>query len=87
MAFNPDWTVAPGDTLAEWMKENGFSRRVFAKASGLDADVLDGLLDGSLMLTAVIADRLQHATGITAKFWIAYEEHYRADLAAGRTRI
>lgn len=81
-----DWTVAPGDTLAEWMEENGVSQRVLAKACGLDVHTLLGILKGQTQLSADIAERLHHATGITARFWIAYETSYRADLEAGRKR-
>ncbi|MET0601382.1 MAG: HigA family addiction module antitoxin [Baekduia sp.] len=81
-----DWTVAPGDTLAEWMEEVGISERVLAKACSIDRHTLSGILKGQVSINAEMAGRLHRATGISARFWITFEKQYRADLEAGHKR-
>jgi plasmid maintenance system antidote protein VapI len=87
--FRPDWTIAPGECLREWLKENGLSPEVAAarlgrahKAAGVQAirDVLDRkpLIEGH-------AWRLEHVTDVPARFWLNFEHNYRAGLAAGLT--
>lgn len=85
--FRPDWTLAPGVCLREWLEVNGLSPEIAAarlgrvhKASGARAirDVLDRGL-----LTEGHAWRLEHITGVSASFWLNFEHNYRAGLAAG----
>ena|SRR6266704_4201432 len=90
--FKPDWVIAPSETLAEWMHENGMSVRVFAagavapgprpvtreRAAELVRDVLN-----RRPLTAEHAACLARGTGVSAEFWLNYEHNYRAGLAAG----
>ena len=92
--FNPDWTIAPSETLREWMDENGMSVRVLAassvwlgpksvtkvQAAALIQDVLD-----RKPLTAAHATTLARGTGVEVRFWLALEHNYRAGLAAGLT--
>ena len=82
-----DWTVAPGDTLRDWMDENATPMRVAARACGLELATFERLLDGTEPLTTSIAVALESGTGITAAFWLGFEANYRADLRAGRTRF
>lgn len=90
--FRPDWTIAPSETLREWMDDNGMNVRVLAssavwlgpKSVSKDAaavhiqDVLD-----RKPLTAAHAMTLARGTGIDVRFWLALEHNYRAGLAAG----
>jgi plasmid maintenance system antidote protein VapI len=88
--FNPDWTVAPGATLADWMREHQVSVPVLAlrcggqegqaEAGGMIRDVLE-----QRPLTRAHAVLLAEGTGVSASFWVNYELNYRADLAVGRT--
>jgi len=92
--FRPDWVIAPSETLAEWMRENGMTVRVFAasavwlgpksvtkdQVAQLTQDVLD-----RKPLTAVHAQALARGTGISVNFWLNLEHNYRAGLAAGLT--
>jgi plasmid maintenance system antidote protein VapI len=92
--FKPDWVIAPSETLAEWMHENGMSVRALAagarafgpksvtreRAEQLIGDVLD-----RKPLTADHAACLARGTGVSMEFWLNYEHNYRAGLAAGLT--
>lgn len=83
-SFDPDWTIKPGETLREWIEENGLTVRSTAVACGrMDPMRLQGILDGKA-ITQEDAERLAHGTGIPARLWRALERRYRADLRAGR---
>jgi HTH-type transcriptional regulator/antitoxin HigA len=84
VTFDPDWTIAPGETVREWLAENGLSVRVAARACGLDVDVLERLLVGDEPLTEDIAHRLKALTLVPASFWLNAERRYRRDLELGR---
>jgi HTH-type transcriptional regulator/antitoxin HigA len=83
--FDPDWTVKPGETLREWIEENGLTVRSTATACAhMDPAVVQGIIDGRRKITRVYAAKLQHGTGIPARLWLNLERAYRADLAAGK---
>lgn len=87
--FNPDWTVAPGATLADWMREQRVALPVLAWRCGgtegqAEAEEAIRQVLGRGTLTPRIAVLLFHGTGISASFWVQYELNYRADLATGR---
>lgn len=88
--FDPDWTVAPAAYLEEWMSDNHATLGVVArKATGGLGQLGAGLLIREVLqrktLTAVHAELLERATGISARMWLALEQQYRRDMAAGRT--
>ena len=92
--FDPDWTIAPGETLREWMDDNGMTVRTLAagsiafgpravtkvRAAALIQEVLD-----RKPLTAEHATTLARGTGVPTYFWLNMEHSYRAGLAAGLT--
>ena len=85
MSFDPDWTIAPGSTLADWIEENGLSVRSTATVCGrMDPERLQRIIDGKQRLTKDDAARLHAGTGISARFWLAHERRYRADLKRGK---
>jgi hypothetical protein len=87
--FNPDWTVAPGATLADWMREQRVALPVLAWRCGgtegrAEAEEAIRQVLGRGTLTPRIAVLLFRGTGISSSFWVQYELNYRADLALGR---
>lgn len=91
--FNPDWTIAPSETLREWISQNGLTIRI-ASVSAADGHVTKdraALLLAEVMerepLTAEHADALERATKIPAQTWLNLERGYRADLEAGRKDV
>lgn len=87
MSFDRDWTVAPGDTLRDWMEEQVISMGAAARLCKIDLADYEDIVNGTLPIDPDIAGKLQAATGITARFWLNYEAQYRADLEAGRRRF
>jgi len=90
-AFRPNWTSAPGDTIADLLEERGVPTPDLSRDLGLSPDDTDALLQGRLPISAGIASRLEMAVGVPASFWIARERSYRRALtrsaakAAGAT--
>ena len=88
--FKPDWVVAPGGTLQDWMDENKLSVGALAVACYGQANkaatmqLIQDVLDRK-PLTIEHARALQRGTFIKASFWLALETNYRAGLAAGLT--
>lgn len=84
--FNPDWTIRPGATLADWMEENGLAVKSASTACArMPPERFQGILDGKHEITEVDAEALAYGTGIPAYLWLNLEHRYRADLKAGRT--
>lgn len=89
--FSPDWTIAPAETLREWMGEHGITRARMGARFG-QGDLALGLR-AHLLLHDVLerrplleqhAEILERGTGIPARAWLNLERQYREDLAAGR---
>lgn len=86
LPFDPDYVVAPGDTLREWWEKRSLPAE-HGERVGLSVDTLRGIMDGSTEITPEIAARLKLLTGIGELFWLALEHNYRVGLAAGKTRV
>ena len=87
MVWQPNWTIAPGELLAEELAERGLSERVAAKALGIPASTLGDLLAGDAALTEDIAHRLSAVLGTSATLWLNLERFYRDALARGLARL
>lgn len=85
MKFDPDWVVAPGETLDEWFEAMGLPYAV-VDHYGIGRGVLRGLLAGEEPITPELAQKLCNLTHVGAPFWLALEHNYRAGLAAGKRR-
>lgn len=85
--FDPDWVVAPGDTLDELRQERGWSVEETARRCGnVPLGLVREILDGDAKLTYAIAYFLEIGTGVSRRFWINYERRYRDGLRKGKTR-
>lgn len=86
MTFDPDWTIAPGETLREWREENKLGTKAAATTcAGMARGRYEAIESGQEKITADIAAALAHGTGIPATLWLNLERRYRADLKAGKT--
>jgi plasmid maintenance system antidote protein VapI len=78
--FRPDWTSAPGDTIADILEERSLSASDLAQRIACSPDEANALLQGRLALTRDIASRLETAFGVPTSFWMAREDMYRHQL-------
>lgn len=84
--FLPDWTLAPGDCLAELLDLKGITEAELAERTRLGPEAIAGILSASIPVDGVIAEKLSAVFGVSAQFWLNYERIYRADLARGAKR-
>ena len=89
--FDPDWCISPGETITDWMEENGLVHgdrrlvKVLATACGhMDVKRLQKLIDGRVQLRYDDAARLESGTGIPAFLWLNLEKQFRQGLADGK---
>ncbi|ALE80402.1 hypothetical protein WY02_20540 [Pseudonocardia sp. AL041005-10] len=76
--FEPDYALAPGETLADWLDENEMTQRELAVRLGVSPKHLNQLVKGSVPLTSEVAWRLERVTGISADMWLRIEADFRA---------
>lgn len=79
-----DWTVHPGETLAETLEELGMSQREFARRTELTPKHVNQIIRGHSGYTADVAVRFERVTGVPARFWLALLADHRTFLARKR---
>ncbi|MDD9857427.1 MAG: ImmA/IrrE family metallo-endopeptidase [Gammaproteobacteria bacterium] len=77
--FHPDdWISPPGDTIADVLKERGWSPQAFAKNAGIPLAQAKRLISGDAPIDEAMAVALARSVGSTSRFWLTREAHYRA---------
>ncbi|MFC4755240.1 ImmA/IrrE family metallo-endopeptidase [Dietzia aurantiaca] len=76
----PDYAVAPGEFIREWMDENSVNARTLAHRLDVTEKHVSMLLSAKASLTPDMAVRLEAVTGTPAHIWNRYESLYRQDL-------
>ena len=84
-AFQPSWTSAPGETIADALKHRHISLADFARATNQSVSDARAVLDGSRPITVALAQELVHLIGGSVEFWIARDFQFRHD--AERLRL
>jgi len=79
--FEPDYAVAPGETLAETLASLGMSQAELALRTGLTDVSVSRIIEESQPITAETANKLELATGVPASMWNNLEAQYREQLA------
>lgn len=80
LTFEPDYAVAPGETLREVMESLGMNLKELAHRTGLTEQTLIRIFKGEQPITFETANRLELVTGVPAKFWNNLEAQYREQL-------
>lgn len=91
-SFDPDWVIAPSETLKEYMEDLGLKPEYLAvMVVGRDRknEVLPLIVDvlERRPLGDAHAALLAKATGVSEVFWRNLEHNYRVGLAAGKKDI
>lgn len=79
--FNPDYTLAPGQTLADLLEDVGMSQTDLAHRLGVSLKHVNQIVNGAASISAGLALGLEKVFGVPAAFWVNRESLYRADLA------
>lgn len=69
--------VPPGETIKEQLEIYGISKQEFTKRMAMPENFIDDLLDGNVILTSEIADKVEKAMGLPAKILLRLEKSYR----------
>lgn len=79
--MDPNYAVAPGDYLQEWLEETGTTQQQAADQLGYSRKHVNEIVNGRTVINGEAATRLQRVTGIPADSWLAFEAAYQADRA------
>ena len=78
--------IHPGEILRDELAERGLSANALARALGVPANRITGILNGTRALTADTALRLARCFGTSPEFWMNLQQAYelrRAQLKNG----
>ncbi len=84
--FEPDFAVAPGQTLLESIESLDMDQRELAVRTGLTPKTVNQIIKGKAPITYETALKLEQATGVPAHFWNNLETNYREALARAEER-
>ena len=73
--------MPPGDVLQEKIDEMNMDATELASRCKLSVEIIQGILDTTMEMTQIIADKLEQVTWIQADSWMRMEENYRQKLA------
>lgn len=80
-AFLPDYAVHPGETIAEWLDEQGMTQAELAVRIGMSAKALNQTIRGHAPITPETSLRLEAVTGIPARTWNSLQALHAEDQA------
>lgn len=88
-AFEPDYAIAPGETLQETIESLGMTQRDLALRTGTAPKTINEIIKGKAPITPDTAVLLERVTGVPARMWNNLETNYREQLAkiADRERL
>ena len=82
MKYNPDTPSPPGDTIRDWMAENGVDMPTMAERLGVCEITMTQLCDGQIYIDQWVARALAQETKVPAEFWLNRERMYRQKIKA-----
>ena len=80
-SFEPDYAVAPGETLLEVMSSLEMTQKDLARRLDLTEQTLIRIFKGEQPISYATANRLELVTRVPARFWNNLEALYREQLA------
>lgn len=75
--MEPNYAVAPGDHLQEFLDDSGTTQQQAADRLGYTRKHVSEILHGRAPVTPETATRLHRLTGIPAQSWLVFEAGYR----------
>lgn len=80
-SFSPDWTVEPGETIADLLDEKDMTQTQLAQRLGVSLKHVNQIVKGSASISPALALGLEKVLGPTATFWLNREAQHQATLA------
>ena len=84
--FEPDYAIAPGETLKEVMESLNMSQKELGIRTDLTVQSLNRIFKGIQPISYETANKLELATGVPARMWNNLEAQYREQLAKNKKR-
>lgn len=75
--WKPDWSVPPGEILAEELTARGIAWDHAAAELGIHRAQLTLLVTGKKQIDSTIAVRLEKLTGISSTLWLGLEDRHQ----------
>jgi HTH-type transcriptional regulator/antitoxin HigA len=79
--FCPDWASAPGETIADVLRDRNLGIDEFAKLIGQTIEQVKDLLGGRSAITIGLARQLERVLGGSVEFWMARDFQYHQQIA------
>jgi len=79
--YDPDYAVAPGETLKETIDALGIDQKELSKRTELSPKHINQITKGIAPISQDTAIRLERVTGVPARMWNNLEANYREQLA------
>jgi HTH-type transcriptional regulator / antitoxin HigA len=79
--FQPNWASAPGDTIADILRERNISIGEFAQKIDYKLEDVKDLIQGRTTITLSIARRLEEVLGASVEFWMVRDLNYWQNVA------
>lgn len=86
IGFQPDYGIAPGEILAEYLDIVGMSQRDLALRTGLTPKTINEIVNAKAPITAATAIKLERVFGRPAHFWQNLESLYQEGRARAAER-
>ena len=75
--YCPDFVSPSGETLLETLQAVGVSQIELAIRTGYPLQVIEGVINGTLPITAEMASTYQRELGVPAHFWMSRDSRYQ----------
>src|SRR6266540_2526713 len=86
LRYDPDYEVAPGETLRETLSALEMTQVQLATRTGLSLKHVNQIIQGVASVTPDTALLLEKATGVEARMWNALEATYRERVLRAESR-
>lgn len=72
--------IHPGETLKEWLEENGMTSAEFALRSGEPPKTISQIINGKSGIVPETAEAFSIVTGIPSNFWLKLQALYNESI-------
>lgn len=79
--FEPDYTVAPGQIMAEYMECRGLTQAELARRCSRSVKLISEIANGEAAIDPETALQFEKVFGLKANIWLRIEASYRLFLA------
>jgi HTH-type transcriptional regulator / antitoxin HigA len=86
LGYQPDYPVAPGNTLRSTLNRRGLTQADVAQRTGLSMKHINQIVQGVAPITPETALLLERVTDVSARYWNSLEARYRERLAREENR-